>query len=149
VTQELYTIEKVAQILGLHVRTVRGYVREGRIKATKIGKQYRITREDLEAFTGVPALTAALAPVVRGRHAEVTTVTQIDAIDADEASRITNTIVAVSSGGRDEKMPVRVESIYDETKARLKIIMHGSIDSTIGLLQVINLYAERNNERNL
>ena len=46
-------MEQVAERLGLHVKTVRGYVREGRLKAVRIGKQYRISRQDLEALTGV------------------------------------------------------------------------------------------------
>jgi excisionase family DNA binding protein len=32
------------------LRTVRNYVRDGRLKGVQIGKQYRITRGDLEAF---------------------------------------------------------------------------------------------------
>ena len=50
--QDLYSVEQVANLLDLHVRTVRNYVREGRLKAVRIGKQYRIAREDLEAMTG-------------------------------------------------------------------------------------------------
>ncbi len=50
--KELYSVEQVAERLGLHVKTVRNYVREGRLKAVRIGKQYRIARQDLEAMTG-------------------------------------------------------------------------------------------------
>ena len=53
--QDLYSAEQVADRLGLHVRTVRNYVREGRLKAVRIGKQYRIAGEDLAALTGRPA----------------------------------------------------------------------------------------------
>ncbi|HEX2286751.1 MAG TPA: helix-turn-helix domain-containing protein, partial [Mycobacterium sp.] len=52
--EHLYSAEDVAQRLGLHVRTVRGYVRDGRLKAVRIGKQYRIRHADLEAFVGTP-----------------------------------------------------------------------------------------------
>ena len=45
--QDLYSVEQVAAQLGLHVRTVRNYVRDGRLKAVRIGKQYRIAREHL------------------------------------------------------------------------------------------------------
>src|SRR5262245_17738374 len=51
-SQALYSVEQVAQRLGLHVKTVRGYVREGKLKAVRIGKQYRIAREDFEALLG-------------------------------------------------------------------------------------------------
>ena len=61
----LYSVEQVAERLGLHVRTVRNYVRDGRLKAVRIGKQYRIAREDLEALTGHPAA----APGTESEHA--------------------------------------------------------------------------------
>ena len=38
-SQELYSVEQVAEHLGLHVRTVRNYVRDGRLKAVRIGKR--------------------------------------------------------------------------------------------------------------
>ncbi|WP_030464155.1 helix-turn-helix domain-containing protein, partial [Kitasatospora sp. NRRL B-11411] len=49
---DFYSVEDVAELLGLHVKTVRGYVRDGKLKAVRIGKQYRIARAEVEAFTG-------------------------------------------------------------------------------------------------
>ena len=57
-TDEWYSVEQVAERLGLHVRTVRNYVRDGRLKAVRIGKQYRIARTDLEELTGRALPTA-------------------------------------------------------------------------------------------
>jgi excisionase family DNA binding protein len=67
VAKQLYSAEEVAEQLGLHVRTVRGYVRDGRLRAVRIGKQYRITREDIEAFVGSPVVD----PPEAGRHRHV------------------------------------------------------------------------------
>ena len=53
-TQELLSVFDIAKRLKLHVKTVRNYVREGRLKAVRVGKQYRISRADVEAFTGFP-----------------------------------------------------------------------------------------------
>ena len=75
-SQELYSVEQVAERLGLHVKTVRNYVREGRLKAVRIGKQYRIAREDLEAMTGHSE--PAHEPVVRNRHVEVSSIVEKD-----------------------------------------------------------------------
>ena len=52
----------------------------GRLKAVRIGKQYRITREDLEAFTGYPVEPPARETARRVRHVEVSSVVQVDAI---------------------------------------------------------------------
>jgi excisionase family DNA binding protein len=78
--QDLYSVEQVAELLGLHVRTVRLYVREGRLEAVRIGKQYRIARKDLEKLTGRPAASFEPEPVRRNRHVEVSSIVEIDAI---------------------------------------------------------------------
>ena len=38
-TSNLYSAEQVAGMLNLHVKTVRRYVRDGRLKAKRIGKE--------------------------------------------------------------------------------------------------------------
>ena len=47
---KLYGIQETAELLGVTKRTVYGYVDEGIIKAVKIGREWRITEEDLKAF---------------------------------------------------------------------------------------------------
>jgi excisionase family DNA binding protein len=138
-SQELYSIEQVAGVLGLHVRTVRNYVRDKQLKAVRIGKQYRIAREDLEAFTG--GAVSAADPVRRDRHVEVSSVVQIDAIANDAASRITNTLMA-SANGRHEGQPLRIDTIYDEERGRLKVIVSGSVATTVGMLKLIAALSE-------
>lgn len=43
----LYTTNEIATILKIHVDTVRKKIRTGDIKATKVGRDYRITEEEL------------------------------------------------------------------------------------------------------
>jgi excisionase family DNA binding protein len=143
-TQELYSVEQVADRLGLHVRTVRGYVRSGRLRAVRIGKQYRIAREDLEAFTGRPLAPPVRDAVRRERYVEVSSVVQIDAVSPEAASRVTNGLMAAANGrGQHPDGPVRVDSIYDDVRARLKIIVTGGIATTVGLLQFVHFYLEQ------
>ena len=99
-SQLLYSVEQVAQRLGLHVKTVRGYVREGRLKAVRIGKQYRIAREDFEALTGQARGGADPDTVRRQRHVEASSIVEIDPIGPDDASRITNSLLAAAKGRR-------------------------------------------------
>lgn len=47
---DLLTVDQVAGYLQLNRMTVYKYIREGRIPASRIGKSYRIRRQDLEAF---------------------------------------------------------------------------------------------------
>jgi excisionase family DNA binding protein len=46
----LLTPEQVAGILQLHILTIYGYIREGKLDAIRLGRSYRITPHDLEQF---------------------------------------------------------------------------------------------------
>ena len=134
------SIEEAARMLQLHVKTVRAYVREGRLKATRIGKQYRIAREDFEAFTGQPLTSDA--PVRRTRQVEVSSVVEIDAIDRNQAMRITNTLVALANGRRGETEALRLETIYDAERAKLRIIVIGGLHSVAHVLNFVGALLE-------
>ncbi|MHA1330914.1 MAG: helix-turn-helix domain-containing protein [Candidatus Hodarchaeales archaeon] len=45
-TKEFYTLNDIAELLGLNWRTVQRYVKDGRIKAIKVGRQWRIPAEE-------------------------------------------------------------------------------------------------------
>lgn len=47
---ELLTVSEVAKTLGLHEITIRRHIKQGRLKALKVGRKVRIKREDLEEF---------------------------------------------------------------------------------------------------
>jgi len=49
---DFYTVDQLAQILDLHPRTIRRYIRENRLKALKVGGEWRIRKEDAEMFIG-------------------------------------------------------------------------------------------------
>jgi excisionase family DNA binding protein len=141
VPTEFFSVEQVADLLGLQARTVRQYLRDNRLPGTKIGKQYRIAQSDLEAFMG-----RALGPsdhVARTHHVEVSSVVQIDAISPDSANRVTNTLMAVTNGHRSGDGPLRVDTIYDEERGRLKVIVTGSITTSITLLRVVETLSKQ------
>lgn len=140
--QELYSVEQVAGLLNLHVRTVRHYVREGRLKAVRIGKQYRIARADLEAMTGRPAASLEREPVRRQRYVEVSSIVEIDAISPEAANRIANGLVGAAKNHGREEQPLRVESIYHEERGRLKVILTGGIPTVISFLRFLTVYLE-------
>jgi excisionase family DNA binding protein len=132
-SQELYSVEQVAERLCLHVKTVRSYVREGRLKAVRIGKQYRIAREDLEAMTGRPE--PAPEPVIRNRHVEVSSIVEIDTISVEAANQLSMSLVSAASG-------IRIEAIYNQERARLKIILVGDLEKNASYLKFISAMLE-------
>ena len=129
-TKDLYSVTEVAELLGLHVKTVRNYVRDGRLKSTRIGKQYRIAKSDLESFTG--RTVSVTHKVQAPRSMEVSSIVQIDSIGPEDSSRLSNSLVAAAKGNPEEQ-PLRAEAIYYPDKDRLKIIISGSIAEDGGI----------------
>src|SRR5215217_5171241 len=115
----LYTIERVADLLNLHVKTVRGYVRSGRLKAKRIGKQYRVTRHDLEEFAGTSAVETPPA-VPRRRHVIASTIIDADAVPPQTAERVSTMVMATLNGQREGEGP-RVDVIYYPEHAKLRV----------------------------
>ncbi|MFI5859865.1 helix-turn-helix domain-containing protein [Streptomyces sp. NPDC051546] len=139
--RDLYSVGEVAEMLGLHVRTVRNYVRDGRLKAVRIGKQYRISRADFEALTSLPAPADEEAPAhgeAPRRHVEVSSIVQIDAIGPDAASRLANLVTASAQSPRDTPATLRVQTVYDKERARMKIVILGDAATTADLLQLVD-----------
>ena len=131
--QDLYSVEQVAELLHLHVKTVRNYVKEGRLKAIRIGKQYRIAGEDLAALTGRPAASFRPEPVRRERHIEVSSIVEIDAVSPETANRLM--VMPAESG-------MRVEVIYNRERAQLKVVLIGSMEQNASYFKLINVILE-------
>lgn len=49
-TEQYYTIEEVAEMLKVVYLTVYRWIQDGKLKAYKAGKQYRINKTDLDRF---------------------------------------------------------------------------------------------------
>jgi len=47
---KIYTPEEAAKELKMSVQTIWKYIREGKLKAAKFGKTYRISEKQLEEF---------------------------------------------------------------------------------------------------
>ena len=137
-TEDLYTVSDVAERLKLHVKTVLAFIRDGRLRATKLGKQYRVTKADLDAFTGHPAAaTANGAPVRRQRHVEVSSIVEIDAISLETATRAVTHLQGSLKGRSPDDSHAQLDTIYYEEIGRLKLIISASPETTAQLLNFV------------
>ena len=48
--KEFYKAEDLAEKLGVNIMTIYRYIKAGRIKAHKIGKEFRIPKDEFERF---------------------------------------------------------------------------------------------------
>lgn len=47
---EVYTVNDVAQSLGMNIETIREYIKRGELKASKVGRKYIITIDNYKDF---------------------------------------------------------------------------------------------------
>jgi excisionase family DNA binding protein len=134
---ELLSVFDIAKRLKLHVKTVRHYVREGRIKAVRIGKQYRIARSDLEAFTGFPLPLTDGERAKRQRGVRASCVVEIDAISPESSSQLEGALKAFAHRSEPGDEAVRVEAIYDQDIGHLKLMLFGGAGGTASALMLI------------
>lgn len=147
--EQLFSAEEAAQILGLQVRTVRNYVREGRLPGVRIGKQYRIARADLDAFTSgaagrehVPATIGRPSPgAAATTAAEVSSVVQLDGVGPTARDRLERTLMAAAIAASGQAgQQLRVEPLYEEDRGRLRVVIVGPLDEVADLLRVLHAF---------
>lgn len=49
---KLYTLTELEEIIGVTHRTLLSYVKDGKLKAVKVGSKWRVSRADLISFIG-------------------------------------------------------------------------------------------------
>ena len=134
-SEEIYTVEQFAERLKLHPKTVLRFIREGRLRAVKVGKSYRILRSELEAMTGVVRSRGAAAA------ARVTSIVDLPDVSAELAERLARQVPAVRTAQEAHPDPMSLDVAYDPARRHLKIVIVGSIDDTGVMLKMIQVIA--------
>src|SRR5690242_5451844 len=125
------SVNEAAEQLRVQPRTVRDYIHAGRLRAARIGKQYRIRIEDLEILSrgGVERTSGAsvgadtdAGPSVGAVTSLATVILDIDTRDPSVAGRVTSLATARGFGAG---VDLHLTSV-DGTSA-LKIILTGPI----------------------
>jgi excisionase family DNA binding protein len=129
----------VAERLNLHAKTIRRYIRDGRLKAKRIGKEYRVTRVDLDEFAGAPQSE----PIVRTRQVTVSAIVDVDAISPDDSQRITTLLMAALNSRKAEPDHPQVDTIYYEERCRLRATITADAALTCDLIRLIDTLAGR------
>lgn len=132
-----HTVEQVAERLRLHPKTVLRFIREGRLRATRVGKSYRIVASDLEAFAGVDASAAAAK-----RAARVTSILEVGDLDLDRAQKIATFLSAAIMGSEARPDPIQLTTAFDQAARLLKVVVIGSPADTAQLLQLVQVQLE-------
>ena len=158
--EKFYTIDQIAEILGMHHKTIRRFITEGKLRANKVGKQWRISGHDLSLFMEDNNVNLRSKNENHSENIEFSTdditsnkdkkinissVIDINEVDSDEYRRISNTLLALMNT-KDSKMSNSTINIKWYQKERnLKVMLWGDIEFTKEMLEFITTITENNN----
>lgn len=158
--EKFYTIDQIADILGMHHKTIRKFITEGKLRANKVGKQWRISGHDLSLFMEDNNVNIKSNNKIESEKIEfsngdvdsdnrtskinVSTVIDINEVDIEEHRRISNTILALMNS-KDSKMSNSTINIkYYKSDKNLKVMLWGNIEFTNEMLDFISTIIDEN-----
>lgn len=132
---KFYTVEQISQLLKIHAKTIQRYIREGKLRASKVGKSWRVSGHDLSAFIENSGMQNESEETMR--TSRVSTVIDIPASCTDEAIRTMNYLTAAPKSKSPESMDTSVHVQYIEQERIVRVMLWGDIHFTVGMLEMI------------
>jgi excisionase family DNA binding protein len=142
--KDYYTVEQISELLDIHPKTIQRYIREGKLRATKIGKSWRVNGHDLSVFvesSGDEVLGSKDRPVCK---VIASSVADISGVNKDDAIRIMNTLTAALNAKPAEYGPSSLQSQYIERENMVRITLWGDIRFMAVMMDTIAALAENN-----
>jgi excisionase family DNA binding protein len=133
-SEEVYTVEQFAERLKVHPKTVLRFIREGRLRAVKVGRAYRILRSDLEAFGVV---------LPRSTAARVTAIVDVPGVSPERAQQIARTLTSTRMGAETPADPMSLNVAHDPLTKQVKVVLVGSPMDVAALLRVVDVLIEQ------
>lgn len=158
--EKFYTIDQIAEILGMHHKTIRKFITEGKLRANKLGKQWRISGHDLSLFMEdkniniknddksesekIEFSNSDINSSNKTNKINISTVIDINQIDTEEHKRISNMLLALMNS-KDSKMSNSTINIkYYKSDKNLKVMLWGNIEFTNEMLDFISTIIDEN-----
>lgn len=148
-TDKYYTVDEIAEMIKIHPKTLRRYIREGRLKASKVGKSWRISGHDLSTFTEGGSVSVTAAPLIMGESFErgeikVSAVIDIPVANTQESVRIANTLTAISNSKPPEYGASALQTQYLMSENVVRVMIWGNLGYTQIILDSLTALIENN-----
>lgn len=128
---KLYSILDLNTILKLHPKTILRFIHEGKIKARKIGRSWMVSEDDLKIYCH-GELSSKQYPEFSPNYdtledrISVSTVVEINEQNSEEASRISNSLLAMLNSEKGSHGKSRFDFFYYPETGKAKYIFYGS-----------------------
>ena len=141
-------------ILKLHPKTILGFIQEGKIVARKVGRAWMVQEDALNEYLRGSAVEPQVKDETVNYHTlanriNVSAVIEVTEHNSEEATRISNSLLALLNG-RDESFgKARFDFLYYPEIRKAKYLLYGSpkfISSVLEKFDVLCQQQEKANE---
>jgi len=147
--EKYYSVEEIAELLHMHKKTIQRYIREGRLRANKIGKSWRVTGHDLSVFAENerknPQPAEKDAP--SAERVLVSCVMDIEVDSRDEAVRILNTLTAAMNSKPPEYGQSTMHAQYLESLSQVRVSLWGTLRFLEAMTGFVTALTQRDADR--
>ncbi|HRX57712.1 MAG TPA: helix-turn-helix domain-containing protein [Eubacteriales bacterium] len=129
--EKYFTVEQVSELLKMHPKTIQRYIREGKLRAVKFGKGWRVSGHDLSVFTeGTAASEPAEALESGGSagcRATASSVVEISSVSKPQAERILSALTAALNSKPPEYGKCTMHAQYIESLRQVRVTLWGDV----------------------
>lgn len=133
-SEKYYTVDEISELLKIHPKTVQRYIREGKLKAAKVGKSWRVSGHDLSTFAEGADAIGQTPSVFQEQAApadiKVSAVIDIPVAGTQESIRIANTLTAISNSKPSGYGASSLQTQYLMTENVMRVMIWGNLDFT-------------------
>jgi excisionase family DNA binding protein len=146
--EQFYTVEQIAQMLNIHPKTIQRYIREGKLRATKIGKSWRVTGHDLSQFTEENKNSVTEKPIhaLKQERIKASAVIDIKVYSKDEANRIINSLTAAMNIKLPEYGQASMFAQFVEMDFTVRLTLWGNIQFMSAILSFVKEFLKQYEE---
>jgi len=124
--------------LSLNPNTILRRIRDGRSRATRIGKAWWILASDLDAFAGAPAAAEELGPA----PVRVTAIADLTGVSMETSRRIATALQATLVAPAARPRPIQLDAVHEPGRETLKAVIIADAPDAAVLLQTLHALSE-------
>lgn len=143
---DFYTVDQISSLLNMHPKTIQRYIREGKLRATKIGKGWRIAGHDLSAFTESAKHDGIISESRAVRQVVASSVIDIVPDGKGDAIRIMNTLTASMNAKPSEFGQSSMQFQYLERDNTIRVTLWGKLRFIATMMDTIAMLTDPDDE---
>ena len=148
---KLYTVRDIATMTRLTSRTIRNYLKDGRLKGRKIGGEWRFTVKDIRRLFENSTVTGDVAGAAKQQiyrfidgvtgdtsyKTRVCTIVDCHCENRKEGHRLYEKLVTVINAINDDSQKASFNYEYNDQEGKARFILFGSPEFIIQTLQLL------------